>query len=122
ILGGTTCVLQPPEVSVNNPFKNRITQRWKKWMGKGKASGLMLNPDGSEDFKMSSRLQAIIANYMDEVIFDEEEQSNESENLGSESSPDKLDEDVLDNDFKNMIDTDFENISIGFEDTINIDD
>ncbi|CAG8739164.1 9232_t:CDS:2 [Dentiscutata erythropus] len=66
------------------------------------ASGLTLNPDSSEDFKMSSYLQAIIANCMDEVIFDEEEQSNESENLGSESSS----EDVLDNDFKNMMDTD----------------
>ncbi|CAG8821252.1 5068_t:CDS:2, partial [Dentiscutata erythropus] len=95
IPGGTTCVLQSPNVSVNKPFKNSMTRRWKKWMDKEKgrftkkgnlkrasyklreistdilarsfkAFGFTLNPDGSKDDKMTSRLQAIIANHLNE--------------------------------------------------------
>ncbi|CAG8639559.1 9165_t:CDS:2, partial [Ambispora leptoticha] len=126
IPGRTTCVLQPPDVSVNKPFKNAITRRWEKWMDEGKggltkkrnlkkasyelicewvsetwreisidllarsfeASGITLNPDGSKDYKMTSRLQAIVANRMNEVCFSEEEDN--------ESNPDEVLDDKLD--------------------------
>src|SRR6185295_19908969 len=52
------------------------------------ASGIMLNPDGSEDYKMTSCLQAIVANRMNEVCFSEEEDN--------ESNPDKVLDDELD--------------------------
>ncbi|CAG8828129.1 15068_t:CDS:2, partial [Dentiscutata erythropus] len=66
-------VLQPPDVSVNKPFKNGVRQRWEHWIDEGKkeispnilvrsfeAARLTLNPDSSENDKMSQRLQAIV--------------------------------------------------------------
>lgn len=87
IPGGTTSVLQPPDVSVNKPFKSGMRKRWDEWMSNGEreytknrnrkkatyeliskwvsetwkeigqdlliksfeASGLTLDPDGSEN-------------------------------------------------------------------------
>ncbi|CAG8462215.1 5360_t:CDS:1 [Racocetra fulgida] len=84
------------------------------------AAGLMLNPDGSEDDKMSSRLQAVVADRMNEVSFSEKEdnqggidsesdpdddnESNQDDN--NESNPDdELDtENVLDCDPEDMMD------------------
>ena len=36
ILDRMTNVLQPPDVSVNKPFKNGMQRRWEEWMNKGK--------------------------------------------------------------------------------------
>jgi len=36
IPGGTTSVLQPPDVSVNKPFKSGVRKRWEEWMEKGR--------------------------------------------------------------------------------------
>ncbi|CAG8763408.1 16116_t:CDS:1, partial [Acaulospora morrowiae] len=36
IPGGTTSVLQPPDVSVNKPFKSGMRKRWEEWIEKGK--------------------------------------------------------------------------------------
>lgn len=36
IPGGTTSVLQPPDVSVNKPFKSGMRKRWDEWMENGK--------------------------------------------------------------------------------------
>ncbi|CAG8785957.1 28829_t:CDS:2, partial [Dentiscutata erythropus] len=98
IPGGTTSVLQSPDVSINKLFKNRMRQRWEEWIDKEKVvltkngnrkkasyelvsewvsktwkeissnmlvrsfetTGLTLNPDGSEDHKMSDCLRAIV--------------------------------------------------------------
>lgn len=59
------------------------------------AAGLILNPDGNEDDKMSSRFQAIVTDRMDEVSFSEEE-DNESSNqdLDNEPNPDNDELDV----------------------------
>ena len=53
------------------------------------ASGLTLSPDGSEDDKMTSRLQAIIANRMNEVCFSEEDnEPSNQDGIDSEPNPD----------------------------------
>ncbi|CAG8798901.1 24757_t:CDS:2 [Dentiscutata erythropus] len=150
IPGGTTCVLQLPDVLVNKPFKNSMTRRWEKWMDEGKggftkkenrkkasyelvwewvsetwreistdllarsfeAAGLMLNPNGSEDDKMTSYLRAIIANRINEVCFFEEE-NNESSNQDSVDNESNLDDEfgdelysksATDDDSEDMID------------------
>ncbi|CAG8745510.1 13330_t:CDS:2, partial [Racocetra fulgida] len=75
------------------------------------ASGLTLNPDGSEDDKMTSRLQAIIANRMNEVYFSMEEDNEPAnqDNVDNESNPDILyefdGESVMD-DYPEEMDTD----------------
>ncbi|CAG8659317.1 6765_t:CDS:2, partial [Dentiscutata erythropus] len=59
IPGGTTSILQPPDVSVNKPFKNgEISSNI--LVRSFEAAGLTLNPDGSENDKMSQCLQAIV--------------------------------------------------------------
>ncbi|CAG8656476.1 12168_t:CDS:2 [Dentiscutata erythropus] len=77
------------------------------------ASGLTLNPDGSEDDKMTSRLQAIIANCLNEVCFSEEEdnESSNQDDVNNKSNPDELDdelydESVTDDDSEDMMDID----------------
>ncbi|CAG8799761.1 29653_t:CDS:1, partial [Gigaspora margarita] len=82
------------------------------------AAGLTLNPDGSEDDKMTSRLQAILANRMNEVVFSEEEDNGPSnqDDADNESNPnDELDDEhddklygknVSDDDPKDMMDID----------------
>ncbi|CAG8556959.1 18238_t:CDS:2 [Acaulospora morrowiae] len=114
IPSGITSVLQPPDVSVNKPFKSGIRQKWDEWISDGKkeftinrnykkvsyelickwvsevwkeinqdlliksfkATGLILNSDGSENNKMSTRLQAIIENHIDDIIIDESEEND----------------------------------------------
>ncbi|CAG8786209.1 24913_t:CDS:2, partial [Dentiscutata erythropus] len=94
IPGSTTCILQPPDVLVNRPFKNGIRRRCDEWIDEGERefttkenpSGLVFNSDSSEDYKMLNRLQAIVNNRMDEANMDELcEDENE---LGVENLPD----------------------------------
>ncbi|CAG8828486.1 5432_t:CDS:2, partial [Dentiscutata erythropus] len=87
ISGGTICVLQPPDISVNKGNCKKalyelvsewVFQTWKEidtniLTRSFEAAGLTLNLDSSEDDKMSSRIQAIITNHMDEVTFDKED-------------------------------------------------
>jgi len=92
------------------------------------AAGLALNPDGSEDYKMSNRLQAIVANRMDEVNFDDndgmnfdEDNENNAEGADSESGDDDelyvdalYDDNLYENepnfDLESIIDIDLENM------------
>ena len=69
------------------------------------AAGLTLNPDGSKDDKMSSRLQAIVANRMDEVSFSEVEDNQDD--VDNESNPDYDDEEL---DVENVPDFDPEDM------------
>ncbi|CAG8663244.1 10030_t:CDS:2 [Dentiscutata erythropus] len=123
IPGGTTSILQPPDVSINKPFKNGMRQRWEEWIDKGKvvftkngnckkasyelvskwvsktwkeissnvlvrlfkATGLTLNPDGSEDHKMSDRLRAIVEDRMTELNMNELLDALQDEEVESES-------------------------------------
>lgn len=154
IPSGTTSVLQPPDVSVNKPFKNGIRKKWDKWICDGEreftkngnrrkasyelvcrwvsevwkeispelliksfeASGLTLNPDGSEDNRMSSRLQAIVENRMDDDVLIEE--SSEEEPIANESDcednyeepdeDDEFDEEINVDEFDEVSDNEFD--------------
>ncbi|CAG8627368.1 9882_t:CDS:1, partial [Ambispora leptoticha] len=146
IPGGTTCVLQPLDVSVNKPFKNGMQRRWEEWMDRGKvvltkkgnhkkasyelvcewvsetwkeistnvlvksfeATGLTLNPDNSENNKMSSRLQAIVENRPIEREIFLESESNHYNELDNEPDNNELDNEPgeLDDYDENMIDND----------------
>ncbi|CAG8470563.1 8795_t:CDS:1 [Dentiscutata erythropus] len=52
IPGGTTSVLQPPDVSVNKPFKNRIRKRWEEWIDKGKKSYIKKENQKKASYKL----------------------------------------------------------------------
>ncbi|CAG8709537.1 2440_t:CDS:2 [Dentiscutata erythropus] len=131
---GTTSVLQPLDISVNKPFKNRMRNKWEEWMDKGEkkytkkgnlkkasyklvyelvsetwreissnlliksfeASGLVLNPDGSEDDMISGRLKAIVENCLNELPI-EDTQAEESNHDDSEPNDGELDDDEMDN-------------------------
>ncbi|CAG8674133.1 7418_t:CDS:2, partial [Dentiscutata erythropus] len=116
IPGGTTCVSQLPDVSVNKPFKNGkggftkkgnrkrasyelvcewVSETWREistdlLARSFEAAGLTLNPNGSENDKMTGHLRAIIANHMNEVCFSVEEDNELSnqDDVDNESNPD----------------------------------
>ena len=151
IPGGTTSVLQLPDVSINKPFKSGMRKRWEEWMENGKkeftakgnrkkasyelvsewvsqtwkeisksilvksfeSTGLTLNPDGSEDHKVSHRLQAIIENRITDI--DRDELLNE-ESVHSEEEVDDDEEN------ENVMDMDMSNIDIDNMDIDDIDD
>ncbi|CAG8572353.1 19881_t:CDS:2 [Dentiscutata erythropus] len=113
--GGTTFVLQPPDVSIDeekdeltarenhNKASYELVSEWvsQTWKEIGtniltrsfEVARLTLNLDDSEDDKMSSYFQAIIANCKDKVTFDEEDQNNEflNEEDQNNKSPNKED-------------------------------
>ncbi|CAG8775308.1 19772_t:CDS:2, partial [Dentiscutata erythropus] len=106
IPGRTTSVLQPPNVSVNKPFKNEMKKRdiERNILVKSfEASGLTLDPNGSEDDKMSHHFKAIVENRLDELSIDDEEAPNydngeldDDELDNGESDDDELDDSELD--------------------------
>ncbi|CAG8597459.1 5248_t:CDS:2 [Dentiscutata erythropus] len=89
IPGGTTSVLQPPNVLVNKPFKSGMRQRWEEWMEKGKKE---FTAKGNRK-KVSYEL-AIIENHMSDIDRDEllneksvclEDKDNEEKNENNEN-------------------------------------
>ncbi|CAG8719717.1 10035_t:CDS:2, partial [Acaulospora morrowiae] len=131
IPGGTTNVLQPPDVSEFTTKGNRkkasyelvcewVSETWKEissnvLVKSFESTGLTLNPDGSEDHKMSHRLQAIIENRLDDIDKDEE-----SICLEDEENKNIMDMDMDDIDMNSMnVDNDMDDIDIN---GMNIDD
>ncbi|CAG8715024.1 1484_t:CDS:2 [Dentiscutata erythropus] len=142
IPGGTTSVLQPPDVSMDKEKQEHtkkgnlkkvsyelvcelIAKTWREistniLVKSFEATGLILNPNGSEDNKLSKCLRAITENNPDESLIEDTHSENKS-NYNNDGAWDYNDSNDTEPDYDNNTEPDYDNESITGNEAMQID-
>ncbi|CAG8784772.1 10237_t:CDS:2, partial [Dentiscutata erythropus] len=106
IPGGTASVLQPPDVSVNKPFKNKIRRKWDEWISNGEKEFTKHENHKKALYELVCKwVSEVWKEISSEILIKSFEASGLTLNPNGKISVDKFDE-VSDNEFNKKISDD----------------